>query len=155
MRLKRLQDNRIIKVGDVMDDDEKKGNSGISVGGNFSMTGGAMAFGKNAKAVNTINNANPALVTELLNAMMSLRTGFEAVPLSEKGREVVNKKLDKLESSVKALKSDDAVAVLDDLTDTLAMVDVAPANMPHITEPLEVLRRWGSGARSDNTPPHR
>ncbi|MDX2075473.1 MAG: hypothetical protein SFZ02_03520 [bacterium] len=133
-----------------MGDNDKKDNSGIQVGGNFSMTGGAMAFGKNAKAVNKVTNSS--VPTELLTALMTLRTGLDGVNLSEKGREVVHKKLDKLEASLKADEPEAVMTLLDELTDNLEMANVMVAQTPSLAQPFDNLKQWASSRSGDSNP---
>ncbi len=136
-----------------MNDDDKKGNSGIQVSGSFTMSGGALAVGKNAKAVNKVENS-PAL-TDLIIGLIVLRDGLNEVTLSDKGREVVNKKLDKLEESFKTNNPQMALTVLDELNDNLEMANINIAQMPTLSQALAKMKDWASSARSGDDSPRK
>jgi hypothetical protein len=115
------------------------------------MSGGALAVGKNAKAVNKVEQS--PVLSDLIHALTALRNGLNGVNLSDKGREVVNKKLDKLDESFKSNTPQVALTVLDELNDNLEMANINIAHIPILSEPFTQLKTWASGARSGDDNP--
>lgn len=134
-----------------MNEDDKNENSGIRVGGNFSMSGGALAVGKNAKAVNKVQSVPD--MTALLNALTTLRKDLNTIHLPDTKRNIINKKLDALEEALKSNQPQTVTTVIAQLHESLQMADVNIDQTSTIAQSLDTLKQWASASRSmENNP---